>query len=100
MIEDFIDKNKAWGSRYVDYNPIYLRFLAKDREYKLQTKKQMPGRERHAFTKKPKPSKPSPQERVTKAHSAKFELDKSTRRFKARSTAGYGNDSHTVASTC
>ncbi|HAT1865063.1 TPA: hypothetical protein I9284_003160 [Legionella pneumophila] len=29
IIQEFIDKNTAWGSTYADFNPIYLCFLAK-----------------------------------------------------------------------
>jgi hypothetical protein len=29
VIQEFIDKNTAWGSTYADFNPIYLCFLAK-----------------------------------------------------------------------
>ncbi|MGL6029434.1 MAG: hypothetical protein ACRC0B_02905, partial [Legionella sp.] len=36
MIQEFIDKNTAWGSTFADFNPIYLAFLAKhvEREQK------------------------------------------------------------------
>lgn len=32
MIQEFIDKNTAWGSTFADFNPIYLSFLAKHAE--------------------------------------------------------------------
>ena len=36
IIQDFIDKNTAWGSTFADFNPIYLSFLAKHAERKQQ----------------------------------------------------------------
>ena len=36
VIQEFIDKNKAWGSEFADFNPVYLCFLAKDAERKQQ----------------------------------------------------------------
>jgi hypothetical protein len=34
IIQEFIDKNIAWGSTFADFNPIYLSFLAKHAERK------------------------------------------------------------------
>lgn len=34
IIQDFIDKNTAWGSTFADFNPIFLSFLAKHAERK------------------------------------------------------------------
>ncbi|MDX1838096.1 hypothetical protein [Legionella taurinensis] len=36
IIQEFIDKNTAWGSTFADFNPIYLSFLAKHAELKQQ----------------------------------------------------------------
>lgn len=36
IIQEFIDKNTAWGSTFADFNPIYLSFLAKHAERKQQ----------------------------------------------------------------
>jgi len=36
IIQEFIDKNTAWGSAFADFNPIYLSFLAKHAERKEQ----------------------------------------------------------------
>ena len=32
LIQEFIDKNTAWGSTFADFNPIYLTFLARHAE--------------------------------------------------------------------
>jgi len=34
IIQEFIDKNTAWGSTFADFNPIFLGFLAKHAERK------------------------------------------------------------------
>ena len=36
IIQEFIDKNTAWGSAFADFNPIYLSFLAKHSQHKQQ----------------------------------------------------------------
>lgn len=36
IIEEFIDKNTAWGSEFADFNPVYLCFLVKHAERKQQ----------------------------------------------------------------
>jgi len=36
IIQEFIDKNTAWGSTFADFSPIYLSFLAKHAERKQQ----------------------------------------------------------------
>ena len=36
IIQEFIDKNTAWGSTFADFNPIYLSFLAKHAERQQQ----------------------------------------------------------------
>ena len=36
VIQEFVDKNTAWGSIFADFNPIYLSFLAKHAERKQQ----------------------------------------------------------------
>lgn len=36
IIQEFIDKNTAWGSTFADFNPIYLSFLAKHAERNQQ----------------------------------------------------------------
>ena len=36
IIQEFVDKNTAWGSTFSDFNPIYLVFLAKHAERQKQ----------------------------------------------------------------
>ena len=36
IIQEFIDKNTAWGSEFADFNPVYLCFLVKHAERKQQ----------------------------------------------------------------
>ena len=36
-IDDFINKNIAWGSQFADFNPVYLLFLARHRERQTST---------------------------------------------------------------
>jgi hypothetical protein len=36
VIQEFIDKNTAWGSEFADYNPVYLSFLSKHTDFQQQ----------------------------------------------------------------
>ena len=36
VIQEFIDKNIAWGSEFADFNPVYLSFLAKHEHFQQQ----------------------------------------------------------------
>lgn len=40
VIQEFIDKNKAWGSQFADFNPVYLSFIAKYNDHKKQPETQ------------------------------------------------------------
>lgn len=85
-IQAFIDYNKATGSQFVDFNPIYLRWLAKSVE-RQQQKKQLgtTGSINHAkqYSLRTQTHQPSLRERVLKAHAGDFALCEDTEYFES-----------------
>tara|TARA_R110002126_G_scaffold222359_1_gene367526 strand:- start:3168 stop:4007 length:840 start_codon:yes stop_codon:yes gene_type:complete len=95
-IQAFIDHNKAAGSLWADFNPIYLRWLARSAERKQQPSNQ-PKEIKHARS-SGKTHKPSARERVINAYKASFNLCEETGRFQARAEHENEYDSHLMAS--
>jgi len=101
-LEAFIAYNQATGSQFADYNPIFLRWLAKSierQQQKLaQATKQYSGRAIHGNRNvNNKINQMSARERVIKAHANKFELCEKTNRFTTKA-GGYGQfNSHSMA---
>lgn len=93
VIQAFIDENRAWGSRFADFNPIYLRWLAKEAR---KTKQPQPGRTPYASNHNSHSYKARPRERVKQAHAADFAFDETTGRFKARVHDANRINSHIV----
>lgn len=85
-IQAFIDHNKAIGSLWADYNPIYLRWLAKSVERKQQQKlsQTISGRTNHAPSRQRETPRPSARERVKQAYASQYEFDKRTGCFEPR----------------
>ncbi len=101
-IQAFIDHNKAVGSSFADFNPIYLRWLARrtERQQQQQQQKKYSRRTDHASSQTPTRSRqPSALERVRNAYSKDFELDETTGCFIARTSHATPDYSHSVAST-
>ncbi len=75
-IQAFIDYNKATGSQFVDFNPIYLRWLAKSVERQQQKQLGTTGSIHHAkqYSLRTQTHQPSLRERVLKAHASDFAL--------------------------
>lgn len=84
VIADFIAKNKAWGSAFADYQPVYLNFLMRRAE-RLQRNNQQPsssGRDFHADRRQPSKARPlTPSERVIRAHAHEFDYCERTGQF-------------------
>lgn len=80
-IQAFIDHNKATGSRFVDYNPIYLRWLAKSRERQDQKQALNSGRLNHAGSNPNKTHQSTAIERVKQAYANEFAFCETTRRY-------------------
>ena len=98
-IQAFIDHNKATASQWADYNPIYLRWLARGEErIQQQTTKTHSGRMNHAGSNNRQAPKPSPRERVKQAYSRQFDFNETTGCFTRRPNAANGYDSNLVAS--
>lgn len=83
-IQAFIDYNKATGSQFVDFNPIYLRWLAKSIE-RQKTNKQLSntGSITHAkqHSLRTQTHQSTLRERVLKAHANDFTLCEETEYF-------------------
>ena len=56
IIQEFIDKNTAWGSEFADFNPIYLSFLAKHAEREEQKSMKNNRSNNHERTSNKRPS--------------------------------------------
>ncbi len=102
-IQDFIDHNKATGSRFADFNPIYLRWLARRSEHKAkqqQTQENNSGRTYHAGSySKPRSRQPSAVERVKQAYAKEFELNETTGQFIPKAFNAVTSHSNTLAAT-
>jgi len=94
-IQAFIDHNKAVGSAWADFNPIYLRWLARSAERKQLSNQ--PKEIKHARS-SGKTHKPSARERVLNAYKESFNLCEETGRFQARAEHANEYDSHLMAS--
>lgn len=94
-IQAFIDHNKAVGSAWADFNPIYLRWLARSAERKQLSNQ--PKEMKHARSSR-KTHQPSARERVLNAYKASFNLCEETGRFQARTEHANEYDSHLMAS--
>lgn len=84
VIADFIAKNKAWGSAFADYQPVYLNFLVRRAErLQLNNKTQPPssGRDFHADRRQPKARSLTPSERVIRAYANEFDYCERTGQF-------------------
>jgi len=86
-IQAFIDHNKASGNVWADFNPIYLRWLARSAERKQLSNQ--PKELKHARS-SGKTHQPSARERVLNAHREAFKLCEETGQFQAR--AGHENE--------
>lgn len=95
-IQAFIDHNKAAGSLWADFNPIYLRWLARSAERKQQPSNQ-PKEIKHARSSS-KTHQPSARERVLNAYKSSFNLCEETGRFEAKTEHANEYDSHLMAS--
>ena len=84
-IQAFIDHNKAIGSLWADYNPIYIRWLAKSVERKQQQKlsQTISGRINYATSRQRQTPRPSARERVKQAYASQYEFDERTGCFEA-----------------
>lgn len=84
VIADFIAKNKAWGSAFADYQPVYLNFLMRRAE-RLQRNNQQPsssGRDLHADRRQPSKARPlTASERVIRAYADEFDYCERTGQF-------------------
>jgi len=86
-IQNFIAYNKASGAQWADFNPIYLRWLAKGLERKQQ---KSPIKHTRSFNHEnqnsnhTKTNKPSARERVIQAYAGEFIFCEETRRFDPR----------------
>lgn len=91
-IQAFIDHNKAIGSLWADYNPIYLRWLTKSAERKQQQKlsQSHAGRTNYADSKPRQARKPhvSARERVKQAYASQFDFNEETGCFEQRASLG------------
>lgn len=97
-IQGFIDHNKAIGSQWADFNPIYLRWLARGMERKQQkAQKNYLGRNDYAGSRQHQPSS-NARDRVKHAYANEFDFDEETGRFYPRRNIANGNDGHFVAS--
>ncbi|STX84892.1 Legionella vir region protein LvrA [Legionella donaldsonii] len=84
VIADFIAKNKAWGSAFADYQPVYLNFLVRRAERLQLNKKTQPpssGRDFHADSRQPKARSLTPSERVIRAYASEFDYCERTGQF-------------------
>lgn len=86
-IQSFIEYNTACGAQWADFNPIYLRWLAKSQE-RQQQKNQMKNtrsfnhENQHRNNTKTNPS--SVRERVIQAYASEFNFCEETRRFDSK----------------
>lgn len=98
-IQAFIDHNKATGSLWADYNPIYLRWLARGKERKQQTKAQKihSGRAHHESRNDRQTTKLSPRERVIQAYSRRFDFDETAQCFVHKPNRTNGHGEHVMA---
>ena len=94
-IQAFIDHNKAAGNMWADFNPIYLRWLARSAERKQLSNQ--PKEIKHARS-SGKTHQPSARERVLNAYKESFNLCEETGRFQARAEHENEYDSHLMAS--
>lgn len=102
-LEAFIAYNQATGSQFADYNPIFLRWLAKSierQQQKLaQAIKQYSGRAIHGNRNiNSKTNQISARQRVINAYANQFKHCETTNRFEPRSGHGQFN-SKAVAAT-
>jgi hypothetical protein len=103
-IQAFIDHNKATGSLWADFNPIYLRWLARGEERRQQTKqpkaqKTNSGRVNHESRNHRQGPKLSPRERVIQAYSHRFDFDETRQCFVHKQNVTNGHGEHVVAAT-
>jgi hypothetical protein len=87
VIREFIHYNQAIGSEWVDYNPVYLVFLAKRVERKkLKQQQTQSGRAHHASCNNGKKRQPSARERVKQAHASQFDFCEASGRYHAKAS--------------
>jgi hypothetical protein len=98
-IQAFIDHNKATGSRFPDYNPVYLRWLAKSQERKKQKQELKSGRENHAGSNPIKTHQPNAIERVKQAYAREFTFCETTRSYYAGTAHETRVNSNSVVAT-
>lgn len=103
-LKAFIDHNKAIGSSWADYNPIYLRWLARGQERKQQTKQSNAqkidsGRAPYESRNYRKEPKLSLRERVIQAHSSRFDFDETRQCFVHKQNGSNGHGGYVVAPT-
>lgn len=86
-IQSFIEYNTACGAQWADFNPIYLRWLAKSQE-RQQQKNQMKNtgsfNHENQHRNKPKTNPSSVRERVIQAYANEFNFCEETRRFDSK----------------
>ena len=98
-IQAFNEHNKATGSLWADYNPIYLRWLARGEERKQQPKAQktQTGRANHESRNHRQERKLSPRERVIKAHSDRLDFDEARQCFVPKQNRSHGYGEYVMA---
>lgn len=102
-IQAFIDHNTATGSQFADFNPIYLRWLARRSERKAQQlkKENHTGRTRHASSRcKSYTHQPSALDRVKQAYANQFELNETTGQFMPKAFINATSHCNVMAPTC
>jgi hypothetical protein len=101
-IQAFIDHNKASGTLWADYNPIYLRWLTRsaERQTQFHIKKFHSGRVNNAGSKKHSTHQPNVRERVKQAYAREFDFDEKTGCFQGKQLHNAGYDCDTLAATC
>ncbi|MFJ1270098.1 hypothetical protein ACD661_16185 [Legionella lytica] len=86
-IQNFISYNKACGAQWADFNPIYLRWLAKSQERQQQTpqmKNTWSFNHENQQRNKTKTNTSSVRERVIQAYANEFTFCEETRRFDSK----------------
>lgn len=108
VIQDFIDKNRAWGSAYANYQPVYLQFLARRAErQKLNQQKQeqqeqtKTRRTSHATgSKSSQKRQPNAVERVKQAYANNYDFCEETGQFHRKDPHARRTHCYTVDAAC
>jgi len=99
-IEAFVAYNQAAGSRWADFNPIYLLWLAKSHEKQLKKSLQEhSGRAVNVRNKYQTTTQPTPRERVLAAYASEFALRGVNDSYSPHSTPRSAYDSRSMVAT-